>query len=103
MNETAARECILANGITRIMKWYSYHAPIHQINIAAFWDAIWTKGMRYLDVPTVISLSLWPHLPLQIIGIYSLSIVSDSIDDRDIDQEFENHIPSLLEIYNSSK
>ena len=104
LNETAARECISAGGVTRIMKAYNYHAPIYQSVIASFCDAVWSKGLKYLDIPTAISLSLCPYMPLQWIGIYALASLSENLGgDRDIDDEFENQIPFLFEIYNNSK
>lgn len=36
INESAAREVINANGISRIMKAYNYHAPNYQSSVAAF-------------------------------------------------------------------
>ena len=105
INESAAKEWINANGISRIMKAYNYHAPNYQSSVAAFWYAICTKGLKYLDIPTVISLSLCPYPSLQNIGIRTLSVLSDNAADGDksLDSEFENHIPFLFEAYNSSK
>ena len=101
LNESAAKECINANGISRIMKAYNYHAPNYQSSVAAFCDAVCSKGLRQLDIPTVISLSLCPYPPLQNIGIRTLSILSDNAaaGDKSLDSEFENHIPFLFEAY----
>lgn len=87
------------------MKAYNYHAPNYQSNIAEFLQAVMNKGINHVDIPTVISVSLCPYSALQKIGIHTLSILSDNSGDgaKNLDSEFENHIPFLFEAYNTTK
>lgn len=87
------------------MKAYNYHAPNYQSSIARFLEAVCDKGLKYLDIPTVISVALCPYTSLQEIGIRNLATLSDTSKDgsSNLDSEFENHIPFLFEAYYTTK
>lgn len=105
LNEIAAKNLIKAKAVTRIMKAYNYHAPNYQSSIAAFMEALLDKGMNFLDIPTIISVSLCPYPALQNIGVRTLALMSDNAKEgnKSLDSEFENHIPFLFEAYHSAK
>jgi hypothetical protein len=105
ISETSAKFIIEAKGVSRIVKAYNYHSTNYQSTIAALLDKIWEKGINSLDIPTVVSVALCPHSPLQNIGLWTLSKMSDNAADgnNNLDSEFENHIPFLFEAYNTTK
>jgi len=105
ISEGAAKTLVTGKGINRIMKAYNYHAPNHQSYIASLLEKIMDKGLHSLDIPTVIAVSLCPYPPLQHIGLRTLAEMSDTAAEggKNLDSEFENHIPFLFEAYNTTK
>lgn len=100
-----AEDAIKGSAIPRLMKAFNYHAATYQMYIAEFLESIIEKGRKVLDIPTVISMVLCPYPAVQNIGTKTLASMSDSAGEgqKNLDSEFENHIPFLFEAYQSTK
>ena len=105
MTKERAVDCIKGNGVAWLMKCYSYHAANYQKYIARFLGAVVEHGRDIMDIPTIISMVLCPYGELQAIGVKALAIMSDNsgVGSKNLDSEFENHIPFLFEAYSNTK
>lgn len=105
MNEARAFDVLKNNGVTRILKAFNYHSPTFQPTVTLFLTRVVEHGRKYLDIPTLISMTLCPYPTVQDVGMRTLAKLSDSAAEggKSLDAEFENHVPFLLEALKSAK
>lgn len=107
MNQDRARDAVKNDCLIRVVRAYKFHHPSFRNTLVAFLYAVIDKaGSDYLQVPTLVNLTLSEYPEVQECGMKAMCLMSEPAEidkyglryEKDkIDVAFHTHIPYLLD------